>query len=351
MRVAYLLESTELSGGVKVAAQQAEALARRGHRVSVVCPEPAADWLSLSRARFERSSFRESQELASAEIRVATFWTTVAPALAGARGPVFHLCQGYEGAFSFYADRREAIEQAYRAPTRKLAITATLAARLDALGFGPAENVGQAFDGRGFFASPEERAAEPPVVLVVGPYIADVKGIAIALEGLRLWRARGGAFQLCRVATHPPAPEERASGLVDWYHHRLDPSRMPFAYRAADLLVGPSRPQEGFDLPVLEALASGLPCLLSDTPTHHEIAGDAAEYFADGDPESLAAGLPRVVGAEARTRARRAGPAAAARFDVVGVAERLEAAFTRALKEEPGRPAQKGSPVPEEASS
>ncbi len=68
-------------------------------------------------------------------------------------------------------------------------------------------------------------------------------------------------------------------------------------------------------------------------------------------PESLAAGLPRVVGAEARTRARRAGPAAAARFDVVGVAERLEAAFTRALKEEPGRPAQKGSPVPEEASS
>jgi len=333
MRVAYLLESTELSGGVKVVLQQAEALARRGHRAAVVSPGPSPAWLPLTRARFERSSFRESRELGGADVRVATFWTTVAPALEGASGPVFHLCQGYEGSFSFYADRREEIEAAYRAPTRKITVSQALAERLEALGFGPAENVGQTFDPREFFPSGEPAAGprSVPVVLVVGPYEADVKGIATALEGLRMWRERGGVFRLRRVSMHPPGDEEKAAGLPSEYHHRLSPERMPFAYRASDLFLGPARPEEGFGLPVLEALASGLSCLLSDTPGHREIAGDAASYFPDGDARELAEALPASSGAGAGRRARIEGPRAASRFSSAAVAATLEAAFERAL--------------------
>ena len=51
----------------------------------------------------------------------------VAPALAGSEGPVFHLCQGYEGDFTFYAHFRAAIEDAYRSPTHKLTVSETLA--------------------------------------------------------------------------------------------------------------------------------------------------------------------------------------------------------------------------------
>ena len=333
-RIAYLLESTKLSGGVQVVLLQAEALSRRGHHVAVVSPSPPPAWFPMARSNFERSSFRESRELAEADVRVATFWTTVAPALDGAAGPVFHLCQGYEGAFSFYADRREEIEAAYRAPTRKLAISATLAGLLERLGLGPAENVGQAFDGRGFFPAPAraDDSGRPPVVLVVGPYEADVKGIEIALAGLRRWRERGGIYRLRRVSTLPPREEEKAAGLVGEYHHDLSPDRMPFAYRASDVFVGPARPEEGFGLPVVEALACGLPCLLSDTPGHREIAGEAAWYFADGDPESLAAMLPQVAAAEARQRARSAGPERARQFDPDGVAANLERAFDDALR-------------------
>lgn len=332
MRIAYLLESTELSGGVKVVLLQAEALARRGHRVAVVSPGPPPDWFSLARARFERSSFRESRELAAADVRVATFWTTVAPALEGAIGPVFHLCQGYEGAFSFYAGRRAAIEAAYRAPTRKLAVSGALAAVLDTLGFGPAEIMGQAFDGRDFFpGEPDGDRGEPPVVLVVGLYEADVKGIGVALDGLRLWREGGAVFRLRRVSTFAVTDAERALGLTDEYHHALPPDRMPWAYRASDLFVGPARREEGFGLPALEALSCGLPCLLSDTPAHREIAGEAAWYFAEGDPEALARMLPEVSSRQARARARVEGPRAAARFDTVSVAERLERSFQKAL--------------------
>ena len=332
LRIAYLLESTELSGGVKVVLQQAEALARRGHRVTVVSPGAPPGWFPLSRARFERSSFRESVELARADVRIATFWTTVAPALEAPRGAVFHLCQGYEGSFSFYADRREEIEDAYRSPARKLAVSQALASKLDTLGFGPARNVGQAFDASPFFPGPDRKPlpGEAPVVLLVGPYEADVKGIGIALEGLRLWRERGEIFRLVRVSTHAAPEEEKAIGLADEFHHRLSPDRMPFAYRAADLFLGPARPEEGFGLPVLEALACGIPCLLSDTPGHREIAGDAAAYFPDGDPAGLAAALSGVRLPEERARARVAGPRVAARFDAAGVAANLEAEFESA---------------------
>ena len=332
LRIAYLLESTEVSGGVKVVLQQAEALARRGHRVAVVSPGAQPRWFAMSRARFERSSFRESRELAQADIRIATFWTTVAPALDGALGPVFHLCQGYEGAFSFYAHRREEIEAAYGMPTRKLAISRALASKLDDLGFGPAENVGQSFDARDFSPPPESRTSSgAPAVLMVGPYEADVKGIGIGLEGLRIWRERGGVFRLRRISTQPLTAEEKATALPDEYHHDLPPSRMLFAYRASDVFLGPNRPEEGFGLPALEALACGVPCLLSDTPGHREIAGEAAWYFPDGDPEGLAAALPGVVTMEAYARARVEGPRVASRFDTDRVAANLEAAFERAV--------------------
>ena len=331
---------------MRVVLQQAEALARRGHRVAVVSPEPEPDWFRLRRARFERSSFRQSRELADAAVRVATFWTTVAPALDGARGPVFHLCQGYEGDFTFYADRREAIERAYAAPTRKLAISQSVADRLASHGIGAVEVVGQAFDGAEFRPGPERPAADPPVILLVGAFEADVKGIDVALDGLAIARREGRRFRLRRISTLAPTPAERAYGLADEYHHSLPPDRMPHAYRTSDLLVGPSRPEEGFGLPVLEALSCGVPCLLSDTPGHREIAGSAALYFSDGDAASLAAKLPEALSSETRTRAAREGPLAAARFDLASVAERIEGAFARAAAREPE--AGPGSPPAED---
>ncbi len=332
MRIAYLLESTELSGGVKVVLQQAEALARRGHRVTVVSPQSSPRWFPLVRARFERSGFAEAGELAAADVRVATFWTTVPAALRDARGPVFHLCQGYEGQFDFYRGQWPEIEAAYRLPTRKLAISGTLRALLERRGYGPAIEVGQVFDTGAFAPGPARKAADPPVALVVGPAQVSVKGVEIALEALALWRRRGGRFRLRRVSTLPAGEFERCLGVTDEYHHGLAPGRMPFAYRSADVFIGPSRPEEGFGLPSLEALACGVPALLSDTPGHREMAGEAAWYFRDGDPEGLAEALPALLTAEARARAREAGPAVAARYDTERVAGRLETAFRGALE-------------------
>lgn len=331
LSIAYLLDSTELFGGVKVALLQAEALARRGHRVTVVSPDAPPEWFPLMRARFERSAFSDSPALAAAQVRVATFWETVRPALAGARGPVFHLCQGYEGEITYYRDRWRAIEEVYRLPAHKLAISPTLAERLESLGLGPVADVGQAFEPDGFFPAPARPVSDPPEVLVVGPLEVDFKGVAIALEGLALWRRLGGRFRLRRISYFPCSDAERAFGLADEYHHLVPPERMPFAYRAADVFIAASRVEEGFGLPSLEALACGVPALLSDVAGQREIGGDAAWYFADGDPGSLARALPELLTEDARARAREAGPAAARRYDTASVARRLEEEFRAAL--------------------
>lgn len=59
---------------------------------------------------------------------------------------------------------------------------------------------------------------------------------------------------------------------------------LPALYRGAALFAFPSH-YEGFGLPVLEALACGVPVLSSTAPALVELAGEAAEY-ADPDEES-----------------------------------------------------------------
>lgn len=64
-------------------------------------------------------------------------------------------------------------------------------------------------------------------------------------------------------------------------------------YDNADWLVFPSR-YEGFGLPAVEAMAAGVPLLLSDLPVLRELAGDAALYAPPGDIEAWTGLLRRV---------------------------------------------------------
>ena len=59
------------------------------------------------------------------------------------------------------------------------------------------------------------------------------------------------------------------------------------AYRHGRCLIFPSV-AEGFGLPIMEALAQGLPAIASDIPVHREVGGDLATYIPLGNPGHLA---------------------------------------------------------------
>ncbi|HEX2267068.1 MAG TPA: glycosyltransferase family 1 protein, partial [Actinomycetota bacterium] len=64
-------------------------------------------------------------------------------------------------------------------------------------------------------------------------------------------------------------------------------------YRGAAALVYPSL-YEGFGLPVLEAMARGLPCVVSKTTSLPEVAGDAAVFVDPKNVEEMASAIERV---------------------------------------------------------
>jgi glycosyltransferase involved in cell wall biosynthesis len=70
----------------------------------------------------------------------------------------------------------------------------------------------------------------------------------------------------------------------------VHPSELPALYRGASVFVYPSR-FEGFGMPVIEAMASGTPCVVSSHPSLDEASGDAAVRVDPERPEAIAAGI------------------------------------------------------------
>jgi glycosyltransferase involved in cell wall biosynthesis len=102
-------------------------------------------------------------------------------------------------------------------------------------------------------------------------------------------------------------------------------------YGVAACLVFPSL-YEGFGLPVLEAMARGVPVATSDRSSLPEVAGDAAILFDPTDVQAIAAAIERLLtdGAE-RDRLCAAGRARAAAFTWERTAELTAASYARAL--------------------
>jgi glycosyltransferase involved in cell wall biosynthesis len=103
-------------------------------------------------------------------------------------------------------------------------------------------------------------------------------------------------------------------------------------YQAADGLAYPSL-YEGFGLPVLEAMAHGVPVLTSDRSSLPEVAGDAALLVDPVDRGAIAKGLVRLVSDGAlRRRLAAAGRRRAAGFSWPATAAATWAAYRQALE-------------------
>jgi len=101
----------------------------------------------------------------------------------------------------------------------------------------------------------------------------------------------------------------------------------------ARLFVFPSL-VEGFGLPILEAMAAGVPTLVSDRQPMRSVAGDSALLFPPEDTERLADALVRVYGdAELRDQLRRAGRNHARSFTWRRSAEGTAAVYRELLGE------------------
>jgi glycosyltransferase involved in cell wall biosynthesis len=106
---------------------------------------------------------------------------------------------------------------------------------------------------------------------------------------------------------------------------------LPWWYRAAELFVYPSL-FEGFGLPVLEAMACGIPTITSSASSLPEVAGDAALLIDPEDTEGLAAAMAHVLAEpEVAARMRAAGLRQAARFSWASTAAQTAGVYRTVL--------------------
>jgi glycosyltransferase involved in cell wall biosynthesis len=90
-----------------------------------------------------------------------------------------------------------------------------------------------------------------------------------------------------RIARAPLAGHIRHIGYVD-------PARRRALYDGAICLVQPSF-EEGFGIPVLEAMTAGVPVVVTNRGALPEVVGDAGLVVAADEPEELAAAIERLV--------------------------------------------------------
>jgi glycosyltransferase involved in cell wall biosynthesis len=94
----------------------------------------------------------------------------------------------------------------------------------------------------------------------------------------------------------------------------LTPEELDAVYRAADVFVYPSL-YEGFGLPVLEAMARGVPTVASSTSSVPEVTGDAAIGFDPRSVRQITEAIESILGdVEMAERLARRGRARSDRF-------------------------------------
>lgn len=325
MKIAYLLEDTQLAGGIRVAVAHADVLTDRGHEATLVTKSGPLTW-RRSHAKWRHVESFEDIDAAAFDFVVGTFWKTLPATYALAGERAVHLCQGYEGSFTAYQPFKEAIDAAYRLPIPKITVSPHLVEICRAF-YDDATYVGQIVDEEFF----QDHRLKPAAtrVLLVGPAQADFKGIDAGYTAVRRARTRGATFDLIRVSQWAAAEGEPAD-LASEFHVAISTAEMARLIASCDAFLGPSRHQEGFGLPAAEALASGVPAVLSEIPSFlsWDAAHDYALFKPEGDGDAMGDALARLLGdAALRERLVMRGREVVEQFRAEKTGARLEAFF------------------------
>lgn len=323
MRITYVLAHPEMNGGHKVVFQHVRLLREHGHDVTVLGEGARPDWAGYDGPYQDYST--APARLAEQDLVIATFWTTLPVARQLEAGPVAHFCQGYEGGLAHLAPRLQEIEEVYSWPLPALVVSPHLGDFLRAR-FGRESAVAPPPLDPLFRPSrrPRFHPSWRPWIAVPGIFESEVKGVPTALEAIRRLRASGIAARVMRFTFLPLSAGERQLLEPDRYLCGVPPCEIARELRRCDLLLFPSRPEEGFGLPLLEAMASRVPAVASRIPSTVHIAEGAVPLVPPEDVEAFAAAARELL-SDSRVwrRARRLGAEAARRFRPEAVAQRL----------------------------
>ncbi len=304
LHIVYVTEGPDVGGGHRIVFQHLTALRERGHRVELWSLEGPPTWLDLGdipvRTFVDYAALESALEPLDA-IKVATWWgTSEAVWRASVRhGIPVYFVQDIES--SYYPDDPEMAARAldsYRQEFRVLTTSSWNADRLREMHIA-STIVPPGLDEDRFFARDDVHRRED-VVLALGR--------TDPLKDFPLTRA---AWQ----ALPEPRPELRLFGiepeLADapgiYYVQRPSDADVNELLNSATVFVQTSR-HEGFCLPILEAMAAGVPVVCTDADGNRDFCEDGVNcLMAPREPDVVAAAIRRLLDDDALRERLRAG--------------------------------------------
>lgn len=381
MNIVYLLESTDLCGGVKVVFNHVAEWVERGHRAAVFSPAPYPFWLKkcvpfhqLDLALFHETPFFHESDviMATCPSHLVTLYPHLHQDCSGKK--LIHLVQGYEGDYAEAQPMMETIIQAYSLDVPKITVSEELSRRVGKLyPEGHFMTCGQGLE-NDIFHPPEPSApGEVPAsqwgldqktntdtpmdvgrdidddapdccspdddpkgidtresIVLIGALGISIKRIADGLLAFKAALGKKKDLKLVRVSTMDTREEEEALvGIIDEYHVDLTPLEVgALLRRNRGVLISPSSPGEGFGLPALEAMACGVPTVLTDIPSYRAFSKprDYALFVPVGAPDKMADALLEISrNTLLKSRLVERGLAVAGEYSYSKVIEKLEA--------------------------
>ena len=324
LRVVYVTEDTNVGGGHRVAFQHLCALHGRGHEVELWSLTGRPDWFDLDGIPVRE--FETYDGLVTAlepveAIKVATWWNTAAPVWRASvrRGIPVYFVQDIET--SYYPDHPDVhgeILNSYRQEFRYLTTSTWNEQQLQSFHVDPTL-IPPGLDGERFY--PLERERRDDVVLALGR--------SNPLKNFPLTRAAWERL-----------PEPRPELLLFGIEPELaDRAGMRYVVRPADAEVNEllntatvfvqTSVHEGFCLPVLEAMATGVPVVCTDADGNRDFCRDGENCLMPaGDERAVADAIRRVLeDPELRRKLSSGGLATAREYEWAGRIDELERFF------------------------
>jgi glycosyltransferase involved in cell wall biosynthesis len=310
MRITFVLERADLSGGVRVVVEHAKQLQRRRHDVVIVhMPWPPPTWRNRVKSIIAGAELQSPSHLDGSGVRnlpiesitddflpdadavIATWWRTAEPVLklSPAKGRKFHFIQHYET----WGGEPDQVDAVWRMPLRRIVISRWLA-DLAAAKFGE-QNVPvvlNAVDHEQFTASSRGKQATPTVGMLYSA--TKFKGCDVALAAFASVRQAIPNAKLIAFGTGPVVDQ---LPLPPGAEYIRNPPQKDLAniYARCDVWLCGSR-SEGFHLPPLEAMACRCPVVSTRVGGPLDIITDGVDGFLADDAAGLTDRTRHVLG-------------------------------------------------------
>lgn len=319
------------AGGIKSNRLLAEAMARRGHRVTIYHLPPGRAWPPVTQPRrlikrarqalaYRKTGYRHHLEtgavprvqfprrrldpafVGDADVLIASWWDVwrQVHSWPASKGLKVHLVRGHETYHGHQPTER--IEAAYRLPGPKVVISSWLGRVMAGYGHHDCVRVPNGVDWAQFDSPARGRQATPTVGLLLGR--GPVKGTHVALEALRIVQRSIPDLRVIGFDKNPPLPEWEMPRNLE-FHYQPAQDLIPRLYQRCDCWIVSSW-SEGFGMPGIEAAAGHCPIVSTRCGGPEDYVREGVNGFLvePGDAAAMADRIERVLGLDSDAWAR-----------------------------------------------